>query len=38
MSQIAEFEIFGNIVILGQEVTLESYEHIGFIVDALKGK
>ena len=34
----AEFKIFGNVIILGQGGDLEeSYEHIGFIVDALKG-
>jgi hypothetical protein len=34
----AEFKIFGNVIILGQGGNLEeSYEHIGFIVDALKG-
>ena len=33
-----EFKIFGNVIILGQGGDLEeSYEHIGFIVDALKG-
>jgi len=35
----AEFKIFGNVIILGQGGDLEeSYEHIGFIVDALKGE
>ena len=34
----AEYKIFGNVIILGQGGNLEeSHEHIGFIVDALKG-